>query len=73
MVTSSAAGFVDVFFTDHDGIRTAGQAVGVGGEVAAVLANGVHLGDVFSHRQQVRQGAERAPLEVHIQAGYNDA
>lgn len=71
-VASAAARFVTVFFAEQHRTAFMYEAVGVRGEVAAVLTNGVYLGDVLCHGKQVRHWPERPPLEVHVQPSDDD-
>lgn len=45
----------------------------MGGQVAAVAADGVDFGDVLGYGQQLANGAEGAAFEVHVQPGDDDA
>ena len=72
MVAGAAAGLVGVLFAQDDGMVLSGEAVGMGGQVAAVLADGVHFGDVLRDGQQIGHRAEGLAPEVHVQPGYND-
>ena len=65
----AAAGFVDVFFAEDDSLGIGGKPVGMGGEIAAMIADGVELGDVFGYGQEVGHGAKGPAPEVHIKAG----
>lgn len=65
----AAAGFVDIFFAEDDGFSIGGEPVGVGGEIAAMIADGVELGDIFGYGQEVGHGTKGAAPEVHIEAG----
>ncbi len=67
----AAAGFVDVFFTEDNCLGISGQAVGVGREIAAMVADGVELGDIFGDGEELGHGAERPAPEVHVQAGHD--
>ena len=44
----------------------------MGGQIAAVLTDGVHFGDVLRHGQQIGHRAEGLAPEVHIQARHNN-
>lgn len=65
----AAAGFVDIFFAQDDGFSIGGEPVGVGGEVAAMIADGVELGDIFGYSQKVGHGTKGSAAEVHIETG----
>ena len=68
----SASGFVDIFFAQYDGLCVGGKSVGMGSEIAAVVADGVAFGDVFCDGKEFRHRAEWSAAKVHVQACNDD-
>ena len=68
----TATGFIDIFFAEYDGFRIRSQSVGVGGEIAAMIADSVEFGNVFGDGQQLRHGAKWFSAEIHIKPGHDD-
>ena len=70
--TSAASGFVTVFFTQQHLVFTGCSAVGVAGQVTTHHADGVDLGHIFGHGEQLGHGAKGFTEVVHVETGHND-
>ena len=64
----AAAGFVDVLFAEDNCLCICGQAISVGSEIAAMVADRMELGDIFGDGEELGHGAKRTATEIHIEA-----
>ena len=62
-----------LLFTEQDDGIAFGKSVRMGGEIAAMNADGVHFGDIFSDGQQIGHRTKRNTPVIHIESGDDDA
>src|SRR5690606_10312670 len=72
-VAAAATGLVRFFLAEHDLLGSVFLAEGKACRRPAAYANGIYLHHVFGNGHESGQRAERPPLVVHIQTGYNYA
>ena len=72
-VAFAAQGLVFVSLAQEYAAVAVDKSVGVVGDVAALDADGVHLGYVVGDGEQGGHRAEGDAAEVHVQPGYDDA
>lgn len=64
-----AARFIDILFTEQNGFTIWYQSKGMCGEITAVHADGVELGDILRNSKQFAHGSKRFSSEVHVESG----
>lgn len=72
MEAVAATGFIDVFFAEDDGFGIGGQAVGVCGEIAAMITDCMEFGDIFGNGKESGHWTKGTSSEIHVETGNDD-